>query len=113
MAIPRLAQIHSISMHVHSCSLNSLPSIALSDIIDTAIPPKDKLKTRPPNKQDFPCDKFNNIFHTKWAGFVLHFMRDCTAPPMQLEIKERLLKKLISLNDTTKQHKFLVQGKNH
>ena len=55
------------------------------------MPPKKESKTRQPNKQDFPCDKCNNIFHTTRAGFVLHYGRDYTAPPTQLEIPQKAI----------------------
>ena len=112
MAILCLAQVHSISTHVHSFSLNSLPSFSLSGILYTAMPPKKKPKTGQSNKQDFPYDKCNNVFHTSRAGFVLHYMCDCTAPPTRWEIPKRLPKKLISLNNMKKQQKNSVQDNN-
>ena len=53
------------------------------------MPPKKRSKTRQPKKQDFPCDKRNNIFHTTRTGFVVHYSRDCTGPPTQLEIPKK------------------------
>ena len=91
---------------------NRLHSLSLSVIIHPAMPPEKKPKNKE-KKEDFTCDSAKVNFTLHVMGLSYTTRKIALVHVINWRFHKRLLKKLMSLDDTKKQQKVSVQDKNH